>query len=393
MYKPKFISTMRNLTREGENMRFFSVLLVFVLAFSFISADMEVLSADVNLKDMSQQKRAIAQQFAQQLNKVAFRAFLQSRLSGHDSAHSLVSLLNDYAEVFGDSRCGNLGQGCANFDRNIRQVKGIENRLEEILQVRLHAANSRASEKIDFSKVLVAYAPKGQETEWKHIEAFDCDGSVHQLSVEEEPSQPVLVVELNSQADMRAGLSLLNEELTKAGLQPQKLTQNRAGLETGKLDFIRINDVKEPWILGDAEMYLLVNGIDTEANKASIISQEMPYLDDDDEDYFPNQVIVVWGNYRYRACNINVFEHDDSTNYKEIALKLIDVLGQVSTEYKALFDIASEIIKAMPSNWFTNDDDYVDVFYSMENKEYKNYPGASRNARITLRPYIIPEVK
>ena len=170
---------MQNLTREGENMRFFSVLLVFVLAISFISADMEVLSADVNINDMSQQKRTIAQQFAQQLNKVAFRAFLQSRLSGHDSAHSLVSLLNDYAEVFGDSRCGNLGEGCANFDRSIRQVKGIENRLEEILQVRLHATNSRASEKIDFSKVLVAYAPKGQETEWKHIEAFDCDGNVH----------------------------------------------------------------------------------------------------------------------------------------------------------------------------------------------------------------------
>ncbi|BBM85662.1 DUF3103 family protein [Candidatus Uabimicrobium amorphum] len=374
-------------------MRFFLILLVFVLAISSVSADIETLNADVNLNDMSEQKRVIAQQFAQQLNKAAFCAFLESRLSGHDSAHSLVSLLNDYADVFGDSRCGNLGEGCANFDRNIRRVKGIENRLQEILQVRLHATNSRASESIDFSKVLVAYEPKGQETEWKHIEAFDCDGTAHQLSVKEAPSRPVLIVELNSKADMRAGLSLLNDELRKAGLQPQKRTQNRAGLETGKLDYIRVNDDKEPWILGDAEMYLLVNGIDTEAQKASIISQEMPYLDKDDKDYFPNQVIVVWGNYRYRACNINVFEHDDNTNYKDIALKLIDVVGQISTEYKALFDLASEIIKAMPSNWFSNDDDYVDVFYTMENKEYKNYQGASRNAKITLRPYIIPEVK
>ena len=93
-------------------MRLFSILLIFVLVIGSVSADMEILSSDVNLNDMSEQKRVIAEQFAQQLNKVAFCAFLESRLSGHDSAHSLVSLLNDYADVFGDSRCGNLGQGC-----------------------------------------------------------------------------------------------------------------------------------------------------------------------------------------------------------------------------------------------------------------------------------------
>ncbi|WP_372366570.1 DUF3103 family protein [Candidatus Uabimicrobium sp. HlEnr_7] len=374
-------------------MRFFSILLIFVLAISSISADMETLNTDVNLNDMSQQKRVIAKQFAQQLNKVAFCAFLESRLSGHDSNHSLVSLLNDYTEVFGDSRCGDLGQGCANFDRNIREQKGITNRLDEILQVRLHADNTRATETMDFSQMLVTFAPKGEEKDWKQIEAFDSDGNVHQLSVEKAPSRPVLIIELNSKADMRAGLSLLNDELRKAGLQPQQALQRRAGLATGKLDYIRVNDDKEPWILGDAEMYLLVNGIDIEGDRANIISQEMPYLDKDDKDYFPNQIIVVWGNYRYQACNINVFEHDDNTNYKDIALKLIDVLGSISTEYKALFDLASEIIKVMPANWFTNDDDYVDVFYTMENKEYKNYPGASRNAKITLKPYIIPEVK
>lgn len=377
---------------KGDFMRILCIFLIGLFSFSAVVADMGTLSSEVNLNDMSQQKKEIAEQVAQQLNKAAFCAFLESRLSGHDSAHALVSLLNDYVAVFGDGRCSDLANGCSNFDQNIRSLKGIEGRLGEILQVRLHSPQTRSNEQIDFSKLLVAYAPKGQESHWEYIEAFDRNGTVHQLSVEEAPQRPILVVELNSREDMRAGLQLLNEQLQKAGMQRAQ-PSNRAGLNTGKLDYIRVNDDKEPWILGDAEMYILVNGIDTEAEKASIISQEMPYLDKDDKDYFPNQVIVVWDNYRYNACNFNVFEHDDSTNYKEIALKLIEAIGKIDPDLKALLDLGSEIIRVMPANWFTNDDDYVDVFYTMHNKEYKNYYGASNNAKITLRPYVISEGK
>ena len=46
----------------------------------------------------------------------------------------------------------------------------------------------------------------------------------------------------------------------------------------------------------------------------------------------------------------------------------------------------------MPDEWFSDDDDYVDVFYTLEkDKSYVNYMGASRNAKITLVPYVIPE--
>lgn len=373
-------------------MRILSGFLICLFSIVTISADMGILSGEVNLKDMSQQKKVIAEQIAQYLNKAPFRAFLESRLSGHESSHSLVSLLNDYVDVFGDGRCSDLASGCSSFDKGIRSVKGIETRLNEILQVRLHSPETRSADQIDFAKLLVAYAPKGEESQWQFIEAFDRDGGVHQLSVNEAPKEAVLIVELDSRADMRAGLALLNDELQKAGFQP-KTSSRRAGLNTGKLDYIRVNDDQEPWLLGDAEMYILVNGIDTEASKASIISQELPYLDKEDRDYFPNQVLVVWDNYRYNACNLNVFEHDDSTNYKDIALKLMDVIGKIDPDLKALFDLASEIIKVMPGEWFTNDDDYVDVFYTMHNKEYKNYYGASRNAKITLTPYVISENK
>ena len=38
----------------------------------------------------------------------------------------------------------------------------------------------------------------------------------------------------------------------------------------------------------------------------------------------------------------------------------------------------NELLKAMPDEWFTNNDDYVDVFYTLfENKDYQEYKGAS----------------
>ena len=44
----------------------------------------------------------------------------------------------------------------------------------------------------------------------------------------------------------------------------------------------------------------------------------------------------------------------------------------------------------MPDSWFTNDDDYVDVYYTLfEGQRYSNHKGASSNATITLEPLTI----
>ena len=46
----------------------------------------------------------------------------------------------------------------------------------------------------------------------------------------------------------------------------------------------------------------------------------------------------------------------------------------------------------MPSEWFTDDDDYVDSFYTIEkNKPYTNYYGAAGNAKVNLRPFTLLE--
>ena len=44
----------------------------------------------------------------------------------------------------------------------------------------------------------------------------------------------------------------------------------------------------------------------------------------------------------------------------------------------------------MPDAWFTNDDDYVDVYYTLlEGHTYNNHQGAGDNATATFEPLVI----
>ncbi|CCQ11176.1 hypothetical protein PALB_20500 [Pseudoalteromonas luteoviolacea B = ATCC 29581] len=44
----------------------------------------------------------------------------------------------------------------------------------------------------------------------------------------------------------------------------------------------------------------------------------------------------------------------------------------------------------MPDHWFSKDDDYVDVFYTLlEGRYYVGHIGASGNARMPLSPLTI----
>ncbi len=52
--------------------------------------------------------------------------------------------------------------------------------------------------------------------------------------------------------------------------------------------------------------------------------------------------------------------------------------------------MATAILQAMPANWFSNDDDYIDTFYTLEKgRTYTGYRGAAQNATISLEPYTL----
>ncbi len=258
----------------------------------------------------------------------------------------------------------------------------------------------------DFSNVLFSFAPEGDEKTWSSIEAFNMNKEVVYLDVNEVPEQPVIVIETNGFETLKREVELMNAYLRKEGVQNSRfeklgsnlsnLNSKAQGLETTKLDKIRLNDDEEPWISGAAEVYAITSGIKDADNSPEIKIIPMYYLDHDGRDYYPNQILLFWDDYQYQAANIQLFEKDDNTNYKDLVSTIVNgvfqIVGTVSTQpwVNVLGQVAGAIIQAMPDSWYTNNDDYVDSFYTIEkNKNYTNHYGARGNAKVNLSPFYV----
>lgn len=254
----------------------------------------------------------------------------------------------------------------------------------------LDSASPSASDRL-----LVAYAPGGDEKTWTTITAYTLDGQRVELDAHVAPDAPVLVIETSGRLAMQKGVAEANAKLQQLGLQrtPAKVA-SADGRWTTKLDSIRLNDDHEPWISGSAEIYAIVSSVIAD-NAPDVRIVDMPYLDKDGVTYTPNQILIDWTPYAYQAANIQLFEHDDNTNYQTLVSELVSAIGALGSlagypQIQAITEIAGRIIAAMPSGWFSNDDDYVDSFYTLEKtKSYSGYQGAGRNATVTLTPYYV----
>ncbi|CAL2075956.1 DUF3103 family protein [Tenacibaculum sp. 190524A05c] len=272
----------------------------------------------------------------------------------------------------------------------------------EILE--LWMMNSKKSK--DFSNILFSFAPEGDESTWSVIEAYNMNKEVVYLDVNKAPNQPVIVIETNGFETLKREVELMNEYLRDAGVQNSRFqkvekdlsyqSSKSSGLETTKLDKIRLNDDEEPWISGAAEVYAITSGIKDSDNSPEIKVIPMYYLDHDGRDYYPNQILLFWDDYQYQAANIQLFEKDDNVNYKDLVSTIVNgvfqIIGTVSTQpwVNVLGQVAGAIIQAMPNQWYTNNDDYVDSFYTIEkNKSYSNYYGARGNAKVNLSPFFV----
>jgi hypothetical protein len=124
----------------------------------------------------------------------------------------------------------------------------------------------------------------------------------------------------------------------------------------------------------------------------------MPYLHYEKVTYRPNQVLVHWSRYRWGAADIVIMEQDSNTDYKELAKLLVEAAEKVlqsipsleTQGYAVIANLTNRIIDAIPSSWFSNDDDFVDVYYTIQqDKHYIDHPGATNNALVTLEPLTI----
>ncbi|OXX51550.1 hypothetical protein B9J80_13650 [Vibrio sp. V12_P9A6T4] len=357
-----------------------------------------------NADAIAQQKRALALQLSESY------AELETTLKTEISAQNLSISVSTLFEEQPDS---DFSQQMVVADAQIRSMKGIEDFTEQLLQLRIADA-SMIKEWQEGQSPLFAFEPRGNDASWQYIEAFDVYGQVHQLDVYQMPDVPVFVVDSNSEVELRAGLQAMRAQMNALG-QSTTLTTVESGsvaaqamarssdnsaepISTTVLKKIRLADDKEPWISGAAEIYAIVTGINPSRDEPTIDLVEMPYLDYDKQDYFPNQVMIQWSRYRWGAADLILMEQDDGTDYKELAKLLVKVAEEVLKlipdpevqAYAIIPQITGKIIDAIPDGLLVNDDDYVDVFYTlMQDTSYVDHPGASGNAVATFEPLTI----
>lgn len=255
---------------------------------------------------------------------------------------------------------------------------------------------------------LFAFEPDGDDKHWANIEAYDVDGNIHLLDVYQLPQRPVIVIGLDKQQAMREGLAVMQgifsssidsaSQLKRARRQLRAFTAAEQPISTTVIKQISVQDDEEPWISGKAEIYGIVTGVNPSRDEPVLDIIEMPYLDYSDTEYYPNQIVIHWERYRWAAADLVLMEHDDGTNYKDIATALLLAAEEILKAYPdpevqgfaIIAKITNGILSAMPDAWFTNDDDFVDVYYTLQEGEtYTNHYGAGGNARAHFAPLMI----
>lgn len=282
---------------------------------------------------------------------------------------------------------------------SIRVLKGFQLAQSNLVQLRL-ADNLMIDALNKGKEPLFAFEPAGNDKYWEEIEAFDMQGNLHILDVVALPTHPTFIVELDTNKTLKAGLNVMRSVLKSqsANIKTLNSTSQDQPISTSVLKKIRLNDDEEPWISGNAEVYGIVTGVNPSRDEPVLDIVDMPYLDTDNKDYHPNQIIIHWERYRWQAADMILMEQDDNTNYKTLASKLLEIAEQVMKTipdpevqgYAIIPKLTNELLKAMPDDWFTNDDDYLDVFYTLfEDTHYSNHYGASTNAKVTIEPLTI----
>ncbi|MEU1594429.1 DUF3103 family protein [Streptomyces sp. NPDC005708] len=293
---------------------------------------------------------------------------------------------------------GSLRSTLAAADRRIAAAKGLHSGVGSLLRLRLGDSSMRAALAAGVTPwVAAATADDDAAT----VTAYDSRGRAHTIDARKAPSHPVYVVDIDGAKALSAGLGVLNEELTRYGVasaasapQQARTAAPRAQAATGgfwttRITSVRLADDEEPWIKGDAEIYTLVTGFGQDGT-ARVDPVDMPYLDNDNTTYYPNQILVNWSNYKYNLADAVMMEDDGSTNYRDLAKAIATALLTIADQ-GTYIPLVNAVLDAMPNDWWTDDPDYVDSWYTLAQSDNGTRYGARGNGWMTVQPYFVQE--
>ncbi|MFJ7197556.1 MULTISPECIES: DUF3103 family protein [unclassified Streptomyces] len=284
-----------------------------------------------------------------------------------------------------------LAAGITGADRGVATAKGLGSGAGSLLRLGLADASMR-SRLASGVAPLVAAAPSDDDGA-SAFTAYDSDGAAHQLRLDSPTDRPVYLVDVDGAKAVAEGLKVIDKALESKGLNalaPAAGPTAASGIDTTRIDSVRVGDVKEPFFKGDAEIFTLVTGFGKDG-KPRVDTVEMPYLNDEDTTYYPGQVLVNWSNYKYDMADAVMMEDDGDTNYQALAKAIATVLLTI-TDQGAYIPLADALLDAIPTSWWTDDPDYVDSWYTLARSSSGLRNGAAGNGWMTVSPYHVPEL-
>ncbi|MFF3393265.1 DUF3103 family protein [Streptomyces sp. NPDC002669] len=286
-----------------------------------------------------------------------------------------------------------LAAGIAGADRGVATAKGLGDGAGSLLRLGLADASMR-NRLSSGSAPLVAAAPSDDDA--STFTAYDSRGAAHELSLDRAPDRPVYLVDVDGTKAVAEGLEVIDRALRSKGLNapapaagPTTPTA-ASGIDTTRIDSVRISDDEEPFFKGDAEIFTLVTGFGKDG-KPRVDTVEMPYLNKADTTYYPGQVLVNWSNYKYDLADAVMMEDDGDTNYQALAKAIVTILLTI-TDQGAYIPLADALLDAIPTNWWTDDPDYVDSWYTLARTSSGKRDGAAGNGWMSVSPYHVPEL-
>lgn len=314
---------------------------------------------------------------------------LAAGLADQDTRRALVPAATTGPVDLFTVRTPGLAAAVRAANARVLDAKGLPADTGSVLRLRLAHPDLRAALTRGVAP-LVAATPTDDTP--STVTAYDRTGGAVRLDPTRVPAQPVLLVEVDTRRALAAGLTLMRAELARRGVTgsaPAARTAPTAsaGYWATRVDAVRLDDDKEPWIKGAAEIYSVVAGFGLDG-KAKVDLVQMPYLDDDGTTYRPNQLLVHFNGYKYNLADVVMMEDDGDTNYQALVRAIASAL-LVIVDGGAYQPLVSAILDAIPSSWYTDDPDYVDSWYTLSTGSTGRLDGAAGNGWLEVSPYFV----
>jgi hypothetical protein len=283
------------------------------------------------------------------------------------------------AKAPGDSP---LGRAVRAANRTVLTAKGLPQNGTPLLTVRLADPSMVPALRRGVAPLMASSPSDDTATA---VTAYDQAANPVRLDPNRLPDRPVYLVEVDTEAAVAMGMKVLDTTLAAHGqTAPVRAT---AGYWATQVSSIRLNDDKEPWHKGGAEVFAISAGFGQDG-KVKVDTTEMPYLDHDGTTYYPGQLLVHFSSYKYNLADLVLMEEDGGTNYRELALALSQALLTI-IDGGAYIPLVNAILNAIPDDWWTDDPDYVDSWYTLSTATSGTLTGAAANGTMTVNPYWV----